>query len=143
MAQNKQMQDTRTTRKLHKYTVGTACYALYCGPTKERQPKWIEATVVKVLGSRTVNVKLKPRGPTWKRHIDQLRLRYHTSEDAEPPEDMATSIPDTPAAALDADGAVQPREPYVRRNPRLPDGNEYTCQYPRRSKRSKPKIKYF
>ena len=29
-----------------------------------------------MFGSRSVSVKVYPRGPVWKRHIDQLRVRY-------------------------------------------------------------------
>ena len=55
------------------YNIGTPCYALYCGPRQEKDPKWVPAVVTKVFGSRSVNVTVIPRGGTWRRHIEQLR----------------------------------------------------------------------
>ena len=42
------------------FAEGTPCYALYVGPNRVKQPKWIPATVIKVLGSRTVQVRVFP-----------------------------------------------------------------------------------
>ena len=58
------------------YSVGTPCYALYCGPRQEKDPRWVPAVVTKVFGSRSVSVRVFPRGATWRRHIEQLRPRY-------------------------------------------------------------------
>ena len=55
------------------YSKGTPCYALYCGPRRTSDPRWVPATVIKVHGSRSVNVKVHPRGPIWRRHLEQLR----------------------------------------------------------------------
>jgi len=88
----KKRKESRSYRKLHSYCVGTLYYALYCGPKRDRQPKWIAAVVTKVLGSRSVNVKVMPRGHIWKRHIDQLCLRHTNAEDAEPLEEIHTYI---------------------------------------------------
>ena len=33
------------------YTVGTPCYALYCGPKRNKQPRWVPAVVTKVFGT--------------------------------------------------------------------------------------------
>ena len=40
------------------YTVGTPCYALYCGPRREKDPRWVPAVVTKVFGSRSMNVSV-------------------------------------------------------------------------------------
>ena len=73
------------------YTVGAPCYALYYGPRRNKQPRWVPAVVTKVFGTRTVNVRVVPRGPTWRRHIDQLRPRYGVNEDTDPGEDPRTT----------------------------------------------------
>ena len=66
------------------YKVGALCYARYFGPRCTRQPRWIPAVVTKVYGTRNVNVRVVPQGPTWRRHIEQLRPRHASKEDAEP-----------------------------------------------------------
>ncbi|KAL5489153.1 hypothetical protein EMCRGX_G018213 [Ephydatia muelleri] len=68
------------------YSVGTPCYALYCGPRQEKDPRWVPALVTKVFGSSSCNVKVVPKGGTWRRHIEQLRPRYGVLEDADPGE---------------------------------------------------------
>ena len=70
------------------YQVGTPCYALYCGPRRTSEPKWVPATVIKVHGSRSVNVKVHPRGPIWRRHLEQLRPQYGVDEDNDPGMDL-------------------------------------------------------
>ena len=72
----------------YKYKVGTPCYARYYGPRRNRQPRWVPAVVTKCLGARSVNVRVVHNGPTWRRHLDQLRPRWSTSEDQEPGEDV-------------------------------------------------------
>ena len=74
------------------YTVGTPCYALYCGPRREKDPRWVPAVVTKVYGSRSVSVRVCPRGGTWRRHIEQLRPRYGVQEDADPGEVQVSSM---------------------------------------------------
>ena len=88
IAQRKQQIETirvasRDVRE-HTYIAGTPCYALYCGPRKDKEPRWVPAIVTKVYGSRSVNVRVYPRGPTWRRHVDQLLPRYTSDEDNEP-----------------------------------------------------------
>ena len=57
------------------YEVGDPCYTLYYGPRHSHQPRWVPAIVTKRHGTRSVNVRVLPRGPTWRRHVDQLRPR--------------------------------------------------------------------
>ena len=87
------------SKVVHLYTVGAPCYALYCGPKRNKQPRWVPAVVTKVFGTRTVNVRVVPRGPTWRRHIDQLRPRYGVNEDTDPGEDSRPTPMDTQVAS--------------------------------------------
>ena len=99
--------------------------------------------VTKVFGTRSVNVRVFPRDCTWRRHVEQLRPRYGTQEDADPGGDVsaasvepypgsptievATSMPDTQVPLLSTEEAKITAQPMQRyRNPRLPTGGEYT-----------------
>ena len=42
------------------------------------------AIVTKVHGSRSVYVRVCPRGPVWRRLIEQLRPRYGVEDDLDP-----------------------------------------------------------
>ena len=80
------------------YKTGTPCYAFCFGPRGEKDPRWVPAVVTKVFGARSVNVQVYPKGPTWRRHIDQLRPRYGIEEDDDPgevPKLSSTVIDDT------------------------------------------------
>ncbi|KAL5494059.1 hypothetical protein EMCRGX_G015329 [Ephydatia muelleri] len=121
------------------YNIGTPCYALYCGHRQEKDPKWVPAVVTKVFGSRSVNVRVIPRGGTWRRHIEQLRLRYGVEEDADPgevPTQEGQEMLMTNAPSIPEPPSVKPRA--VRTNPRWPTGSEYGPGHPRRSTRQKP-----
>ena len=67
------------------YSAGTLCYALYFGAPQRQGPQvgTVPAVVTKRLGARTVNVLLFPKGPTWRRHIEQLLPRHTSDEDYE------------------------------------------------------------
>lgn len=73
------------------YREGDACYALYYGPRRDRDPRWVPAIVRKRLGTRCVTVKVVPQGPIWRSHIEQLRPRHTSEEDSEPGEDLSES----------------------------------------------------
>ena len=49
------------------------------------------AVVTEVFGTHSVNVRVFPKGGTWRRHIEQLRPRYGVHEDADPGEPPASS----------------------------------------------------
>ena len=66
------------------YDVGTPCYALYCGPRQTSTSRWVLATITRVHGTRTFTVKVHPRGPLWKRHLEQLQPRDGVTEDTDP-----------------------------------------------------------
>ena len=134
------------------YRVGTPCYALYRGPRRDKDPRWVPAVVTKVRGARSVCVRVYPRGPIWRRFVEQLRPRYISEEDMEPGETPTSSVerrhltngraeevsPQTKdKESSNAETTVQRK----RRNPRMPTGNEYGPDMPRRSTRTrKPKF---
>ena len=68
----------------HQYKVGASCYALYHGPRRDKDPRWVPAIITKVHGLRSVYVWVCPRGPVWRRHIERLRPRYGVEEDLDP-----------------------------------------------------------
>ena len=45
------------------YPIWTSCYALYCGPRQDKDPRWVPAVVTKVRGARPVCVRVYPMGP--------------------------------------------------------------------------------
>eukprot|EP00731_Ephydatia_muelleri_P012616 Em0006g1510a len=149
----------------HIFKVGMPCYALYCGPRRDKDPRWVPAVVTKVFGTRSVNVRVLPKGSTWRRHIEQLRPRYGVHEDADPGEPPSsfhtretTTATDQPSgvrhdtahsgvrhdtAHLEEGTKVATHIPPLpqaipkrsTRNPRLPTGTEYGPGNPRRSAR--------
>ena len=81
-------QQTEIIAKIQRqFNVGDTVYALYFGPRRDRDPRWVPAIVTKRKGTRTFNVRVCPRGPIWRRHIEQLQPRYVSEEDNEPGED--------------------------------------------------------
>lgn len=80
-------QSRETSKLVSVYTVGDPVYAKYYGPRRDREPRWVPAIVTKRLGTRSLNVKVFPNGPTWRRHVEQLRPRYSSEEDLEPGEE--------------------------------------------------------
>ena len=143
---------SQVERVAHIFKAGDPCYALYCGPRRNKDPRWVPAVVTKVFGPRSVNVHVYPRGPTWRRHIEQLQYRYGSSEDADPGELTTLGNSAEPSLSKDnvpaqsgmientehSDPVLLPAKPKrVQRNPRLPTGNEYGPEHPRRSTRNK------
>ena len=59
---------------------------MYCGPHRNKKPRWVPATVIKLNGTRNVNVRVYPRGPAWRLHVEQLRPQYGAELDKDPPE---------------------------------------------------------
>eukprot|EP00795_Rhopilema_esculentum_P005001 gene5001-biopygen83 len=131
------------------YKVGTPCYALYCGPRRDKDPRWVPAVITKVQGARTVSVRVYPKGPIWRRHVEQLRPRYFSVEDAEPGDTPSIAVPaGISEMATHKETNVEKGQklriadpgPYVkpkRPNPRMPTGTEYSRDKPRRSRRLK------
>ena len=132
------------------YSVGSPCYALYCGPRHEKDPRWVPAVVTKRFSTR--NVRVVPRGGKWRRHIEQLCPRYVDQEDADPCEmpiqapEPAVSVQDeiplleeAPIMEMAQTSTTVPVATFAKkaRNPRLPTGTEYgpLPHNPRRSSR--------
>ena len=136
-------EDSEVVSKVeHHYTLGDPCYALYFGPRRDRDPRWVPAIVTKVHGTRSVNVRVIPRGPTWRRHLDQLRPRYGSDQDDDPCE-IPTSVLSTETLPAGTDHASSSSSMNQRNNPRLPTGDEYGRHNLRRSARTKrPPKKY-
>ena len=136
-------EDSEVVSKVeHHYTLGDPCYALYFGPRRDRDPRWVPAIVTKVHGTRSVNVRVIPRGPTWRRHLDQLRPRYGSDQDDDPCE-IPTSVLSTETLPAGTDHASSSSSMNQRNNPRLPTGDEYGRHNLRRSARAKrPPKKY-
>ena len=98
-------EDSEVVSKVeHHYSLGDPCYALYFGPRRDRDPRWVPAIVTKVHGTRSVNVRVIPRGPTWRRHLDQLRPRYGSDQDDDPCE-IPTSVLSTETLPAGTDHA--------------------------------------
>ena len=118
-------EDSEVVSKVeHHYSLGDPCYALYFGPRRDRDPRWVPAIVTKVHGTRSVNVRVIPRGPTWRRHLDQLRPRYGSDQDDDPCE-IPTSVLSTETLPAGTDHASSSSSMNQRNNPRLPTGDEY------------------
>ena len=88
---SQQGKDRPLVAKTYQYSVGTPCYALYCGPRHNKQPRWVPAIIIKVLRFCTVNICVNSTGPTWRRHVDQLRPRYGIENDTDPGETPTVS----------------------------------------------------
>ena len=130
-------EDSEVVSKVeHHYSLGDPCYALYFGPRRDRDPRWVPAIVTKVHGTRSVNVRVIPRGPTWRRHLDQLRPRYGSDQDDDPC-DIPTSVLSTETLPAGTDHASSSSSMNQRNNPRLPTGDEYGRHNLRRSARTK------
>ena len=92
-------------------------------------PRWVPATITRVHGTRIFTVKVHPRGPLWKRHLEQLQPRYGVAEDTDPgvvtseQSTSADSVPEQPKAeTLSPPAEVKTSDQtvpeYGRHNPR-------------------------
>ena len=132
------------------FKIGTLCYALYFGPRRDKDPKWVPAIGTKVFSFRSVQVRVFPKGVTWRRH--QLRPWYTSQEDTEPGEPPVFTqkevdqslLGETPEVSVQVAQQTEPvttpalpRQKHVYRNPRQPTGEEYGPGRPRRSQRHK------
>ena len=71
----KSQQQEMVAKVAHTYNVGYPVYILYFGPQRDKEPRWVSAVITKCKGTHRVNVRVYPRGPTWRRHIEQLQPR--------------------------------------------------------------------
>ena len=137
IAQGKQTKETTSisggvSKVTRQYKAGDPVYALYYGPRRDKQPRWVPAVVKKSLGTRCFNVKVVPRGPVWRRHWEQLQPRYASAEDNEPGSEADVIPPDHPMDVPEEQRPVQPLRP---RN--MPSVPEYGPDNPRRSGRTR------
>jgi len=126
------------------YKVGDPCYALYFGPRRDRDPRWVLTIVVKRIGTRSVNVRVVPRSPVWRRHIDELQRRYVSPDDTEPGNTprLSESREENPSVSEKLSSDTSPattRQPPTSQNV-SPD---YGPSHPRRSKRPRKPRKLF
>ena len=141
-ATNSQMQENSqlVTKVTYHYSVGTPCYALYYGPRCNQHPRWVPAVVTKVLGTRTINVCVYPRGPTWRRHLSQLRPRHGVEEDADPgevphltgnwlPRDPPVQRKDTAASIVGGRPRYNPHRPTPTENYTLYLSTTHSSQF--------------
>ena len=69
-------QEEKGQQNSSRYPIGQPCYIKYYGPRRDRQLRWVPATIFRKLGRRHVLVKSVPQGMMWKRHLEQIRPRY-------------------------------------------------------------------
>ena len=79
------------SKVLHEYKVGRPVYVSHYGRKIDKTPRWVPVIVFKRLGTRHLQVKILPQGPVWKRHIEQVQLRYSADQDADPGETASSS----------------------------------------------------
>ena len=66
----------KSIKKIRSFKVDDPVYALYYGPRRNRDPRWVTRVIIKARGTRLFHVHIVPSGPIWKRHIDQIPWRY-------------------------------------------------------------------
>ena len=128
---NQDISKVKSNRDINKFKVGTACYATCYNSQNRKQVRWVPATVVKVHGTRSVNVKVHPRGPIWKRHINQLRLRYGADQDDDPGENISLNVGSSSLAPSNSRARPEMSGQQLASSPRFGLNN------PRRSQRTR------
>ena len=132
-----QSKQSAKIKKVNRFKPGDTVYAEYFGPRHDKDPRWVPAVIKKTLGPRSFTVKVVPRGPTWRRHLDQLQPRVDSDEDKDPGDLPASasaeqlSLPSTPAPSPVLPSASERRTPSLnsenlglrrsRRNRKAPD----------------------
>ena len=141
ITQSKLKNSTDTGRRAtrHSYKVGDSCYAMYFGPRRNKDARWVPAVVTKRLGTRMFNVRVVPNGPVWRRHLDQLQPRY-ASDDDEDPGDVPSSQEHSDHSSENEQISPQPEAVP---SPQRPAPEEYTRQNPRRSTRRRKPPDYY
>jgi len=62
----------KMVKRVYTYEIGYPCFTLYFGPRWNKDPRWVPDIVVKKHGTWSVRVRVIPKGPVWRSHIDQL-----------------------------------------------------------------------
>ncbi|XP_065062450.1 uncharacterized protein K02A2.6-like [Rhopilema esculentum] len=119
------------------YKVEDPVYALYFGPRRDKEGRWVPAVIIKRKGSRSFNVRVQPKGPTWRRHLEKLQPRYASVEDDDPGVPPSPSTERATPPLISAATSVELPGSATERRPATP---EYGPHNPRRSKLApKPK----
>lgn len=142
--QTKQVASENFRRPIHNFKVGDPCYTLYFGPRRTNDPRWIPAVVIKKSGTRSVQVRPIPHGGVWRRHIDQLRPRYASTEDDEPGDEYsfapsASEVPDSDEQSADTTTSTT-SQPSIEVPPQSP---AYGPGNPRRSQRTRKQRQFY
>ena len=124
------------------YKVGDPVYALNFGPNRNKDGRWVAAVITKRKGTRTFNVRVYPRGPTWRRHIEQLQPRPTSRVDKVPAnEPEVNAVPGQFAASESKEAAASPAATERKKTPAVAPRTRKTstehgpCQ-PRQTKRT-------
>ena len=86
--ESKKVNISEQTLDSFKFRVGDPCYAKVFSTKSEKSPKWVPAVINKVFGTRSCKVKVFPSGPTWRRHIEQVRPRFSRCDDNADPGEL-------------------------------------------------------
>ena len=122
----------KSIKKIRSFKVGDPVYALYYGPRRNRNPRWVSGVIVQARGTHLFHVQIAPNRPIWKRHIDQIRWRYASPENDEPG--------DLPTRKLPVPDNVPVAQPHISSSDPMP---EYGRHNPRRSQRNRrPPLRY-
>ena len=117
----KEQAKERVAALVRTYRIGDPVYALYFGPRRDKDPRWVPAIVTKRKGTRTFNVKVLPRGPTWRRHLEQLQRRHISDDDPEPgdcvePQPAVDSVANTTTTEQKQHLAMKSEEVAINQN---------------------------
>ena len=91
-------------------------------------------------------MRVLPKGPTWRRHVDQLRPRWSSSEDNNFGDDFNASQGQIEGDLNSAEGtnSAIPTSPMQgAEETEIVGTNSYGPEYPRRSKRARKKTEFF
>ena len=90
-AQGKQAKESTTSQQKEgilkverAFKVGDPIYALYFRPRRGKEGHWVPAVIIKPTGSRSFNARVQPKGPNWRRNLEQLQSRHASVEDDDP-----------------------------------------------------------
>eukprot|EP00795_Rhopilema_esculentum_P015029 gene15029-biopygen4633 len=76
----KSQQKEIISKVVRSYKVGDPVYALYLGPRRDAEGRWVPAIIIKRKGSRSFNVHVQPKGPTWRRSRSSSFAVYRESK---------------------------------------------------------------
>ena len=124
--------EKKVVNVINDLNVGDPVYALCFRPHRSHDPRWVPAIILKKRGERLFRVKVVPRGPVWRRHLDQLRFRHASSEDSEPGDVPSRFTTEATRVFPRPTEAPIPRSPIQQR-----EVTNYGPQNPRRSGRQR------